>query len=344
MGKDIQMAIKHGTAGADTLIGTSVADHLFGEAGNDVLKGLAGADTLDGGGDTDTATYAGSAQAVTVRLDGGSGAGGDAAGDTYVSIENVVGSSGADTLVGNALGNRLDGGLGADIFTGGAGNDTINAGDGLDLLAGGIGADVLNGGGFFDTADYRTSVTGVNVNLTTGATGGDEAGGDTFVSIEHLIGSEASDLFVGTSGFNVLAGAAGNDKLFGSSGDDVLDGGFGADTLVGGNDADTFTFTDTKLSPTGFFTRDVITDFGRGLGDIIDLHNIDANPADAVNDSFEFLGKDALVDAPGQISYTFENNTTVVRINTEGGFASAPEMEIQLSGQINLVAGDFIIL
>src|ERR671912_2993053 len=186
--RNIDMAIKHGTAGADTLIGNSVADQLFGEAGNDVLKGLAGADTLDGGGDTDTATYAGSAQAVTVRLDIRSGAGGDAAGDTYVSIENVVGSSGADTLVGNGLGNRLDGGLGADIFTGGAGNDTLNAGDGLDTLAGGSGADVLNGGAGFDFAEYRTSVTGVNVNLATGATGGDEAGGETVAGIEGLKG------------------------------------------------------------------------------------------------------------------------------------------------------------
>ena len=75
------MAIKHGTAGADTLIGTSVADQLFGEAGNDVLKGLAGADTLDGGEGRDTADYSGSAEPVVVRFDERAGFGGDAEDD-----------------------------------------------------------------------------------------------------------------------------------------------------------------------------------------------------------------------------------------------------------------------
>jgi hypothetical protein len=37
----------------------------------------------------------------------------------------------------------------------------------------------------------------------------------------------------------------------------------------------------------------------------------------------------------------FEGNNTVVHINTEGG--NAPEMEIELVGQINLVASDFLL-
>ena len=43
------MAVKRGTALANTLIGTAVADQLYGLAGNDILKGLAGNDYLDGG-------------------------------------------------------------------------------------------------------------------------------------------------------------------------------------------------------------------------------------------------------------------------------------------------------
>jgi Ca2+-binding RTX toxin-like protein len=336
------MTIKNGTAGADTITGTSVADQLFGLAGNDVLKGLAGADTLDGGANTDTATYAGATQAVAVRLDTGSGFEGDAQGDVYVGIENAVGSSLDDILAGNGFNNRLDGGLGGDKLEGNAGNDSLLGGGGNDLLNGGVGADALNGGGGNDTAEYTTSVTGVNVNLTTGLTGGDEAIGDTFVGIENLEGSTASDLLVGTGAANILNGAGGNDQLFGLAGNDLLLGLGGADTQVGGTGADRFQFGATDQSPAGVFARDVINDFSHAQGDRIELV-FDANPSDSADDAFLFLGKDALVDAPGQITYGFEGNTTVVRMNTVGGFDSPPEMEIQLLGNIDLVAGDFFL-
>jgi peptidase M10/serralysin-like protein len=113
--------------------------------------------------------------------------------------------------------------------------------------------------------------------------------------------------------------------------------------MTGGDGDDTFVFRLQEDSPTGFFVRDVIQDFNHAQGDALDLHLVDANPVDPVNDSFEFLGKDALIDAPGQISYSFEGNTTVVEINTVGGFESPPEMEIQLQGNIDLVASDFIL-
>src|SRR3712207_7731188 len=45
-----------------------------------------------------------------------------------------------------------------------------------------------------------------------------------------------------------------------------------------------------------------------------------------------------LFRSPGQIEYVFEGNNTVVRFNTEG--SNAPEMEIQLLGNIDLVASD----
>ena len=45
----------------------------------------------------------------------------------------------------------------------------------------------------------------------------------------------------------------------------------------------------------------------------------------------------------GQITYGFEGNATVVRINAEGGFDSLPEMEIQLQGNIDPVASDFFL-
>ena len=101
---------------------------------------------------------------------------------------------------------------------------------------------------------------------------------------------------------------------------------------TGGDGADTFFFILQEDSPAGFLTRDVVQDFSRSQGDGFDLSFIDADAESSGNGTFEFLGKDALIDAPGQITYSFEGNNTVVKINTVGGFNSPPEMEIQLAG------------
>ena len=50
-----------------------------------------------------------------------------------VTIENAIGSFGDDTLIGNALSNRLDGGGGNDRLIGGGGNDILLGGPGYDL-------------------------------------------------------------------------------------------------------------------------------------------------------------------------------------------------------------------
>jgi hypothetical protein len=62
---------------------------------------------LDGGGGNDTASYAHSSAAVSVDLLAGSAVGGDAQGDTLVSIESLIGSGGSDTLRGNADANAI---------------------------------------------------------------------------------------------------------------------------------------------------------------------------------------------------------------------------------------------
>jgi Ca2+-binding RTX toxin-like protein len=336
------MTIKNGTAGADTLIGTTSADQLFGKDGNDILKGLAGPDLLDGGNGTDTANYSGSIGGVGVNLATGLGSNADAAGDTYVSIENIVGSSFSDSLNGNSLANQLVSGLGDDSLFGGVGNDTLLGGGNKDSLVGGTGADVINGGSGQDQVSYANSTLGVIVNLTTGLTIGGDAAGDTFTSIEDLVGSTGDDNLAGTAGVNVLNGFIGNDRLFGFAGNDLMVGNSGADTMTGGDGADTFAFGDAQVSPAGFFVRDVIQDFRHAQGDVLDLSFIDANPVDQLNDSFEFLGKGgSSFDGPGQIQFVFENNTTVVQINTVGN--DTPEMEIQLQGQIDLVASDFFL-
>jgi Ca2+-binding RTX toxin-like protein len=197
---------------ADVLVGDAGANTLNGRSDDDVLRGGAGADTLRGEFGTDTASYYTSAIGVAVDLAAGTGSGGEAAGDTLNSIENLSGSQGSDTLAGNAGANKLQGWNGNDVLRGGAG------------------ADVMDGGAGTDAASYYTGTVGVTVDLAAGTGSGGDAAGDMLIGIENLSGSQGHD---------VLAGNAGANKLQGWNGDDVLRGGAGADTLEGGAGTDT---------------------------------------------------------------------------------------------------------
>jgi Ca2+-binding RTX toxin-like protein len=119
---DVEEAIV-GTAKNDRLKGTSGDDVLRGLRGNDILEGLAGADELDGGNGSDTASYASAKVGVIASLVKPGRNTGDADGDSYISIENLLGSKFADKLTGNKNDNELDGGMGNDILTGAGGSD-----------------------------------------------------------------------------------------------------------------------------------------------------------------------------------------------------------------------------
>ena len=65
--------------------------------------------------------------------------------DTFIDIENIIGSEFNDNLTGDDNANSL---------TGKDGNDTINAAGGNDFIVGGTGADNLTGGAGSDTFVY----------------------------------------------------------------------------------------------------------------------------------------------------------------------------------------------
>ena len=138
--------------GFEIVAGSVSADILTGDGGANVLIGGQGGDALDGGGGVDTASYLASAEAVSVDLGTGQGQGGHAAGDTFVRIENLVGSLFEDTLVGDAAANQLDGGDGADVLWGRGGADSLLGGLGDDRLVGGAGNDWIDGGEGHDVA------------------------------------------------------------------------------------------------------------------------------------------------------------------------------------------------
>ncbi len=124
-----------------------------------------------GGAGIDTASYSGAAAGVTMSLMKGVAGAGDAAGDTFKSIENVTGSSLADSLSGNLLKNTILGEGGDDLLFGNAGIDTLKGGADNDTLDGGAGKDTLDGGDGNDRL-----IGGADKDTLTGG-----LGNDTFV-------------------------------------------------------------------------------------------------------------------------------------------------------------------
>ena len=389
-------------SGIENLTGSAQADHLYGDAGantltggdgDDTLRGGAGADVIAGGNGSDYANYQGSSAGVVVNLLAGTASGGDAAGDTLTSIENLYGSShddqltgnnarniiggelGNDTLVGNggddALsgeagddnlsggdGNdRLVGGAGIDtihggnnddsvdagsendqvfgeagndVLYGGTGNDQLDGGDGNDQLQGAAGADTLIGGNGVDTASYAGSAAGVTVNLGTGAASGGDAAGDTFSSIEQVLGSAQAD---------TLTGDANANTLWGMGGDDVLTGGGGGDLLKGGTGNDSFVYTAISDSTLAAAGRDTIVEFT--TGDKIDLSLIDADGNSGNGDTAFTFGTGAFTGA-GQIRVlAFAADRYGVYLETTGNHVE--DAIITVISDHALTATDFVL-
>jgi serralysin len=256
---------------------------------NGVTQGAPGANRIfltvwDGGG-TDTynfASYTGSlsidlrpgcwtttsaAQIARLHYNGMKLAAGNIAnallyqGDTRSLIENAVGGSGHDVIVGNVAGNTL---LGL------AGNDNLYGLDGSDVLVGGAGGDMLIGGIGSDTAQYNQAVAGILADLALPSANTGEARFDRYVSIENLVGCGFADVLNGDMAGNFIAGLAGNDVLCGRGGGDVLMGGSGADWLYGGAGSDTASYANAG-------------------GVTVDLVYVSLNTGEAAGDRFSFV-------------------------------------------------------
>ncbi len=267
-----------GTALDDTLIGNDAANLLVGGAGNDTLEGGLGDDDLDGGSgddvyvfdrdlvtdnlgsdtiteatgasndDGDRLDFSGFDEALTVDLTGDDTVPAVSHAELTVTLteklglEEIVGTSGNDTLTGNARDNVLEGGEGDDDLDGGAGSDTyVFARPGDEDL----GSDTLTestGGSDIDVLDFSDFGEGVTVDLSSttpynvsGKLGVTLSSADAF---EGVIGSDFADNITGNGRDNFLYGRGGNDIIAGNAGRDWLFGGTGADSLTGGDDED----------------------------------------------------------------------------------------------------------
>lgn len=355
----------YGEDGDDTItVGWSDTDsQLYGGAGNDTLRGGdsgvffdggTGVDIMDGGAGADiyivnnakdqiiedwVPEYDNQANPTdTLRASASYTLGAEARIELFETTK--VSGTAAISLTGNNFSQTIKGNAGANTLDGKSGND---------VLIGGLGADKLIGGLGTDTASYEAATAGVLANLTNSADNTGEAAGDTFSSIENLIGSRFHDRLYGDGANNRLTGGAGNDYLSsiggqdaikGESGNDTINGGAGSDILSGGSGNDVFVFT-AALRSTNI---DRITDFSAPY-DSIHLDNAVFTKLTATSglaaSAFVANATGAATDQYDRIIY--ETDTGKLFYDADGSGSGKAIQFATLSAGLSLTAADFFV-
>jgi Ca2+-binding RTX toxin-like protein len=326
-----------GDGNANVLAGTAFNDRQQGLGDNDTLLGSAGADEMEGGTGFDTVDYSAQGSGIQVALDGTLAGTGLAAGDTFVSIEHVIGTNFVDYLVGNAFGTTITGLNGSDSIYGRGGSDTLNGGDGDDRLIGGVGGDSIVGGNGNDTAMYHMATSAVNVALDGSIAALGEAVGDTFNSVESLTGSQFGDILVGNAVSNFLAGGDGVDRLEGKLGADNLSGNAGADILLGGLGNDTFRYH--LLSDGG----DTINDYSNVGGNndrFVFTNSAFGNVGVGALQASEFQVGTSNLALSATVRFFYETDTGILRFDSNGNGAGGTTVIATLAPATALTIAD----
>lgn len=298
--------LKVGTAQTDVLMGTAAADDIIGLAGDDVVVGGDGEDNIAAGEGND---FVNAGNGVDIVFAG--------SGDDV-----VFGGQGGDVIYGEAGDDRILGGTGDDVIDAGAGNDTVFAGSDNDLIIGSVGdgddtyfgddSDVGGSGGGVDTLDLSAITANLTVDLGSGLLGrgsasSTQSGNDTLWNIENVATGSGDDTITASNAENVIEGGAGND---------------------------TFRFLSAEAA-----AGDTILGFEPG--DRLDLSGIDADSAQAGNQSFTLVN--GPITAAGQVAVTYEvrvdGEYTIISGSTDAN--TDEEFRIDLKGNHTLNGGNF---
>src|SRR5450830_681316 len=327
-----------GSAAGDTYVHIQ---NVIGSVGNDTFVDNIDANSFDGGsGGQDTVSYANSAVGVSVNFVSGRGVGGDAEGDTYNRIQNVIGSAYDDVFIAGSDSQSFDGGSGgSDTVNYGASNAgvTVNMvtmkGTGgyaqnnsyahiqnatgssySDTFISGAGANHFDGGlAGSDTVSYALSNTGVTVSLYDGTASGGYAQGDTLAHIQNVIGSDFDDTFIASSEVNNFEGGLGVNTVsyFYATGSVMIDLTNTIGTGTGGSlyaNGDSFSHIQNLIG---------------GASDDTFIASSDANKLD---------GGISTSGSHNRISYTASNAGVTVDLNytdgtgTSGGYAQGDQL------------------
>lgn len=310
--------------GSDQDLTFSGFENAVGSANDDLFVANDATNNFKGGDGSDTLSYAGST-AVVVNLHTGQGADGNARGDTYESVENLIGSSFNDTFVASAAANTFTGGGGVDRvnyvhstsgvtvnLSNGQGSGGFSAGDkyiGIvnatgsnhnDTFVGNNQGNNFQGGDGVDTVSYVNSASGVTVNLKDQWGSGGDASSDSYSSIENAKGSAHNDTFISGAGANDFDGLGGNNTLSYQGSADGVTVNLATGAASGGHAAgDTFANIQNLTGGTG---NDVLT------GDV--NNNVLMGGAGA-DQFFGGAGTDTVSyqDAPAGVSIDVDNTT-----------------------------------
>ncbi|MEZ1420607.1 peroxidase family protein [Pseudomonas monteilii] len=217
----------------------------------------------------------------------------------------ISGLDGADQLFGGLGNDVLDGGLGADAMTGGGGNDTFvvdNVGDTV--------SEALNGGVDLVQTNLASYILGANVeNLTYTGAGNFIGGGNALANT--ITGGGGNDLLNGGAGADRLVGGLGNDTyLVDNAGDLVIE------ATAGGSDTVRTTLDSYRMSSN--IENVVYTGVGNFIGGGNTLDNMMFGGAgnDLLNGG---EGADRLVGGLGNDTYLVDNAGDLVIEATGGG-------------------------
>ncbi len=110
----------------------------------------------------------------------------------------------------------------------------------------------------------------------------------------------------------------------------------GDDIVIGGAGQDTFLYAAARHSrPAG---ADVIKDFDSAVGDVIDLHYIDADTTTAGNQAFTFIGNAAFGTQAAELRY----DATVFRVEADTNGDSIADFAIDMNGLTTIITDEFL--